>query len=108
MKLSIRYVLLFSGAIIAGLYLHEIGHAVAGWIEGVAIFPTPAKEYVLQSQLGWNKEIWIALGGPVGTMLAALAAVLCFWYKPCLDREVVNCSLWATTATIRSIAATHG
>jgi hypothetical protein len=82
MKLSIRYVLLFSGAVIAAVYLHEIGHALAGWMEGVAIVPTPAKEYVLQSQLDWTKETWIALGGIVGTAVAALAAALYFWRKP--------------------------
>ncbi|MFZ0819446.1 MAG: hypothetical protein WAM91_05210 [Candidatus Acidiferrales bacterium] len=82
MKLSIRYVLFFSVAVIAGVYLHEIGHAVVGWMEGVAVVPTPAKEYVLQSQLGWDNETWIALGGPIGTTVAALAAALYFWRKP--------------------------
>jgi hypothetical protein len=32
-------------------------------VNGVAVFPTPAKEYVLQAQLDWSKEIWVALGG---------------------------------------------
>jgi hypothetical protein len=89
MKLSIRYMLLFSGAIIAGVYLHEVGHAVAGWVNGVAIVPTPAKEYVLQSQLDWNKGIWISLGGVIGTTVAVLAAALYFWRKPCFDREAI-------------------
>jgi len=89
MKLSIRYVLLFCGALLAGVYLHEIGHTVAGWMEGVAMVPTPAKEYVLQSQLDWNKEIWIALGGPIGTMVAAVAAVLYFWRKPGPESEAI-------------------
>jgi hypothetical protein len=89
MKLSIRYMLLFSATVIAGVYLHEIGHAVAGWLNGVAIVPTPAKEYILQSELGWSKEIWIALGGVVGTTVAALAAALYFWRQPCSDREAV-------------------
>jgi hypothetical protein len=80
---------LFVGALTAGVYLHEIGHAVAGWIMGIAVVPTPAKEYVLQSQLAWNKEIWISLGGPVGTTVAALAATLYFWRKPCSDREAL-------------------
>ena len=63
MKLRIRYLLIFFGAVIAGVYLHEIGHVVAGLVNGVAVFPTPAKEYVLQAQLDWSKEIWVALGG---------------------------------------------
>lgn len=89
MKLSIRYMLIFSASIIAGVYLHEIGHAVAGWVNGVAVVPTPAKEYVLQSQLDWSKEIWIALGGVIGTTVAALATALYFWRKPCSDREAI-------------------
>lgn len=88
-KLSIRYVSLFVGALIAGVYLHEIGHAIAGWALGVAVVPTPAKEYVLQSQLAWNKEIWISLGGPVGTAAAASAAILYLWRKPGSDSEAV-------------------
>jgi hypothetical protein len=89
MKLSIRYMFIFLGALIAGVYLHEVGHAVAGWVNGVAVFPTPAKEYVLRSQLDWSKEIWVALGGVMGTTVAALAAGLYFWRKPCLDREAI-------------------
>ena len=84
MKLSIRYMLLFSATVIAGVYLHEIGHAVAGWLNGVAIVPTPAKEYILQLELDWSKEIWIALGGVIGTTVAALAVALCFdicWWE---------------------------
>ena len=89
MKLSLRYMLLFSGSIIAGVYLHEIGHAVAGWVNGVVVVPTPAKEYILQSQLDWSKEIWIALGGVIGTTVAALVAALYLWRQPCPDREVI-------------------
>jgi len=89
MKLSIRYLLIFFAAAIAGVYLHEVGHAAVGWVNGIAVVPTPAKEYVLQSQLAWNKEIWIKLGGVLGTTLAVLAAGLYFWRKPCLDREAI-------------------
>jgi hypothetical protein len=89
MKLSLRYMLLFSGSVIAGVYLHEIGHAVAGWVNGVAVVPTPAKEYILQSQLDWSKEIWIALGGVIGTTVAALAAAFYLWRQPCPDREAI-------------------
>jgi hypothetical protein len=89
MKLSIRYLFIFCGALIAGVYLHEVGHAIAGWVEGVAILPTPAKEYVLQSQLDWNKEIWVALGGVIGTTVSVLAAGVYFWRKPRSDSEAI-------------------
>lgn len=89
MRTRIRYVLIFSAAVVAGVYVHELGHAIAGWINGVAVFPTPAKEYILQAQLDWNTETWIALGGVVGTAVAALAAALYFWRKPSADSEAI-------------------
>lgn len=89
MKPTLRYLLFFAGALVGSVYLHEIGHAVAGWVIGVAVVPTPAKEYVLQSEIGWNSEIWIALGGPVGTAVAALAAAAYFWRKPSPKSEAV-------------------
>ncbi len=90
MKINTRYVVLFVGALIGAVYLHELGHAVAGWTEGIAVVPTPAKEYVLQPQLGWNMEIWIALGGIAGTTVAAIAAAVYFWRKPCPDSEAIQ------------------
>jgi len=89
LKLSIRYTFIFLGALVAGVYLHEIGHAVAGCLKGVAVIPTPAKEYILQSRLDWSKEIWVALGGVIGTTVAVLAAGVYFWRKPCFDREAI-------------------
>jgi hypothetical protein len=83
------YALLFSGATIAAGYVHEIGHAAAGLLVAVITVPTPAKEYVLQSQLEWSKEIWIALGGPIGTLAATISALFYFWHKPCREREAV-------------------
>jgi len=89
MKAHVRYALVFIGATLAGVYLHEIGHAVAGWIQGIAVVPTPAKEYILRSQVSWNQEIWISLGGPVGTTLAVVAAGLYFWRERRREAEDV-------------------
>ncbi len=89
MKPSVRYALLFGGALIVGVYVHELGHAVAGWLRGIPIVPMPAKEYILRSQVEWNQEIWISLGGIIGTTMAVLAATLYFWRKPCPDREAI-------------------
>lgn len=88
-KLSVRYLWLFCGALIAGVFLHEIGHAAVGWMEVIPAVPTPAKEYVLQSQSVWGQEIWIDLGGVAGTTVAAFAAPLHFWRKPCLENEAI-------------------
>ena len=51
MKPNTRYLLFFAAATIVGVYLHELGHAVAGWIQSIAVLPTPAKEYILRSQV---------------------------------------------------------
>ncbi len=78
MKPNIKYLMTFTLATILGVYLHELGHAVAGWIQGIAVIPTPAKEYILRSEVSWNQEIWIALGGIVGTTVAVLAGIGAF------------------------------
>jgi hypothetical protein len=89
MKPSIRYAFVFAGTAIAGAYLHEIGHAVGGWVQGIAVVPTPAKEYILRSQVDWNQDIWICLGGPVGTTLAMVGAMLYFLRKRRPEAEAV-------------------
>jgi hypothetical protein len=89
MKASVRYALVFVGTTIGGVYLHEIGHALAGWIQGIPVVPMPAKEYILRPQVDWNQEIWIALGGIVGTTLAIVAASLYFLRERRPEAEAV-------------------
>lgn len=110
MKSNIRYVLVFSAAVVAGVYVHELGHAIAGWVSGVAVIPTPAKEYVLQSQLDWNTETWIALGGVIGTTAAALAATLYFWRRQSSDSEAILAGAFLPIAlyTIRFLLVGRG
>lgn len=78
MKAGVRYSLVFAGALAGGLWLHEFGHAVAAWAQGIAAVPSPAKEYILRPEVFWEQQIWIALGGVLGTALAALGATLYF------------------------------
>jgi hypothetical protein len=47
-------------------------------MQGIAVFPSPAKEYILRPQVSWNPETWIALGGVVGTAVAVLGATQYF------------------------------
>jgi len=110
MKRGVTYILIFCGALLAGVYLHEFGHAVAGWVQGIAVLPTPAKEYILRSQLDWSKETWIALGGITGTAVAVLIAMLYFWRKPCLNREavVLGALLVPGVYTLRFLAMGRG
>ncbi|MCC7263384.1 MAG: hypothetical protein IT369_12775 [Candidatus Latescibacteria bacterium] len=78
LKGNLRFVLAFAGACLVGVYIHEIGHAVAGWVQGIPVFPTPAKEYILLDQVEWDQETWISLGGVIGTVLVVLGTLL--WY----------------------------
>lgn len=78
MKTDRRLILAFAGAALGGVYLHEIGHAAAGWMQGIPVFPTPAKEYVLLDRVEWSRMTWIALGGVVTTALLAMSTLV--WY----------------------------
>ncbi len=78
MKDKLRFALVFSVACLAGVFLHEIGHAIAGWAQAIPVVPTPAKEYALQAQVEWHQEIWISLGGVAATTLLTLGTL--FWY----------------------------
>jgi hypothetical protein len=110
MKANLRYALVFIGATLGGFYLHEIGHAVAGWIQGIAVVPTPAKEYILQSQVPWSQEVWIALGGPVGTTLAVTAAALYFLRerRPEAEAVLLGALVGPCFYTIRFLLAGRG
>jgi hypothetical protein len=76
MKQSIRFVLIFLIACVGSLYLHELGHAVFGWIQGIPIFPSPAKEYVLVPSVTWRQEALIAVGGVGTTVAIVLVAIV--------------------------------
>jgi hypothetical protein len=110
MKASVRYALVFTGTTIVGVYLHEIGHAVAGWILGIAVVPTPAKEYILRSQVYWNQEIWICLGGIVGTTLAIVGATLYFLWerRPVADAVLLGALAPPCFYTIRFLLVGRG
>lgn len=110
MKAHLRYAAVFIGSTIAGVYLHEIGHAVAGWSQGIATVPTPAKEYILQSQVAWNQEIWISLGGPVGTTLAVVGAMVYFLRarRPEAEAVLLGALLPLCLYTIRFVLAGRG
>lgn len=76
MNATVRYGLVFIGAAVGGVYMHEFGHALAGWVQGIAVVPSAAKEYILRPQVYWSQGIWIAFGGVAGTALAAAGATL--------------------------------
>ena len=72
----VRFVLLFLSASVLSMYVHELGHAVAGWFQSIPVFPSLAKEYVLRANIEWREQIWIAFGGPAATAIVASLAIL--------------------------------
>ena len=110
MKNRLRFVLTFMSVCIIGVYLHEIGHAVAGWVQGIAIVPTPAKEYVLRDQVDWTHQIWISLGGVAGTTLLVLGTLV--WYvrqqRPKADAVLAGVLLPPCVYTIRFLLVGRG
>jgi hypothetical protein len=44
MRPRLRFFLIFAGVAIGGAFVHELGHAVGGWVQGIPVVLTPAKE----------------------------------------------------------------
>lgn len=75
----LRFASIFIATCLGGCYLHEIGHAVFGWVQGISVLPTPAKEYILRAEVDWNQRAWISLGGVAATVLLVLGVIL--WHS---------------------------
>jgi hypothetical protein len=78
MKDPHRLLLIFGVTCIAAVVSHELGHAVAGWAQGIPVVPMPAKIYILQEQVEWHQRAWISLGGVVATSLLLIVTIV--WY----------------------------
>jgi hypothetical protein len=66
-------------AAMLGIWLHEIGHCIPAWFNGIAAFPSPANEYILHpvsTDLNQN----ISLGGYIGTVFFIITASLVFLF----------------------------
>ncbi len=110
MRNDIRFTLIFLGVCIGGVFVHEIGHAVLGWVQGIAVVPTPAKEYSLAAQIDWHQEIWISLGG-IGATTILFCGVL-LWYirkqRPSGDAVLAGVLLPLGFYTLRFLVVGHG
>lgn len=110
MKDYLRFVVVFSAASIAGIYVHEIGHALAGWVQGIPVVPMPAKEYILRTEVPWRQDCWIALGGVAATTLLVLATLL--WYarsrRPWADGVLAAVFLAPWAYTVRFLVVGRG
>ena len=83
-----RLWLVFASAIVASIFLHEIGHCVVAWILGYPAVPTPAKEYVLRplSDAAQNR---VALGGMIGTVAVLVGVFLWMARHPTPTRSAL-------------------
>jgi hypothetical protein len=79
---TLRFVLLFALVIVGAGGVHEPGHAVAAWLQGVGAVPTLMKEYVLRDEIEWHQYVWIAFGGVAGSALTVVVAVIWFVRRP--------------------------
>ena len=102
--------LIFTGVCLGGLYVHEIGHAVFGWVQGIPILPTPAKEYILQPQVDWHQKAWISFGGVMATAMLVIGVLP--WYvrahRPTADAVLAGVLLPTGVYTLRFLLAGRG
>ena len=105
-----RFVLIFSAAICATAVAHELGHAIAGLTQSLIVVPTPFKEYVLAPTVDWQQYRVLALGGPVGTLIAVVASGVWFLRRRSADAEAVFVGALLTPAaySLRYLLAGRG
>ena len=62
-----RIWLVFAGAVVVSIFVHEVGHCAVAWGYGCPAIPTFAKEYIL-GPLPDEVQNPVALGGMVGIL----------------------------------------
>ena len=78
MKIKSGVLVVAALSIVAAAFLHELGHAVAGWIQGIPSVPTPMKVYPLDPEMRWDQEIWVLFGGVAATLVLSIGGLV--WY----------------------------
>jgi hypothetical protein len=64
---------------ITGIWIHETGHCIPAWLNGIAAFPSPANEYILQPvSIDLNQTI--SLGGYIGTIIFIILVLNVFLF----------------------------
>ena len=87
--------LIFAAAIVASVFVHELGHCTMVWFHGYPAIPTPAKEYILKP-LPAAVQNQMALGGIIGSVIALVAASLWLHLRP----GAISSSLLAGAMTL--------
>lgn len=105
-----RFLPIFAAVIVVTAVFHEMGHALAGWVQGIAIVPTPFKEYTLRPEVPWHQYRWIALGGIVGTLFTVAIAGVWFCTRRSLERDAAFAGALLTPAaySLRYLVAGRG
>ena len=78
MKSTLTFIFVFLIGLVAAACIHELGHAIAAWLQGIPCVPTPMKVYTLDSQVRWGQEIWIMFGGVATTLVLTSGGLV--WY----------------------------
>jgi len=73
--------LILAVAVVASLYVHELGHCSVAWLKGCPAIPTPAKEYLLRP-VPPEFQNQVALGGILGSIGSLAAALWWFCRQP--------------------------
>lgn len=82
MKVNVKYEVknwaVFLLVVLASFFFHELGHCIVAWCYGIKAVPTPAKEYILSTNIPTAVDKYIALGGITGTVIFTLAGMCYF------------------------------
>ena len=95
--------------IFLAIYIHEIGHCIPAWIEGVRAIPTPAKEYILD-EISQNLQQRISLAGIIGTILFTIVIYVFYLIKSVKYSSAILAGAIAMPAayTLRFLLAGRG
>lgn len=78
MKTTLKAWSIYFGFVTLAVFVHELGHCVAGWVMGYRLVPTFAKEYPLESIPPYANP-YISLGGILGNILFAAVSVYVYF-----------------------------
>ncbi len=101
--------LIFAAAIVASVFIHELGHCTMVWVHGYPAIPTPAKEYILKP-LPEAFQNQMALGGIIGSVIALVAASIWVHLRPAAISSAVLAGAMTAPGfyTLRFILAGRG
>ena len=80
-KIEFKIWTIYLTTILISVYVHEIGHCIPAWINGVQAIPTPAKEYISDAIPMKLKE-YVSLGGIMGSILFSLIIIVLYLTRP--------------------------